>query len=90
MYREEIIVSSRVENGIRMFFPMIVSAVWPILDISVIYNLWFSSTNCITWPHIFTAHWKLLELHEKCLVSTTALSGIPELWTVTEIVYLSP
>lgn len=56
MYREEIIVSSRVENGIRMFFPMIVSAVWPILDISVIYNLWFSSTNCITWPHIFTAH----------------------------------
>lgn len=32
MYVEEIIFTSRVENGIRMFFHVIVSVVWPILD----------------------------------------------------------
>lgn len=32
MYLEEIIFTSRVENGIRMFFHVIVSVMWPILD----------------------------------------------------------
>lgn len=46
-----------------------------------IYKLRFSSTNCITWSHIFTARWKFLELREEWwLVSATALSGIP--WTM--------